>query len=173
MNELTDTINVLSLEAWNATETGVLSYVKTPIQRTFFTSNSDLIGKALRQAIIYFAETLNTVDRVSCIVGNEFRSTRTHRYPLPSPPDLVKPSETVLMEITTFAPLAFDYMRTMIGITRNDFQSSFNNGELINFANTGRSGSQMYKTQDDVRKIIKFSIFIKIINIGLYYKNFT
>jgi len=60
------------------------------------------------------------------------------------------------MEITTFAPIAFEYMRTMIGITRNDFQSSFNDNELINFTNTGKSGSQMYKTQDDVSEMILF-----------------
>jgi hypothetical protein len=158
MNELTDTISVLNLDAWNATDTGVLSHIKNPSQQKFFTNNSDLIGKALRQAIIYFAETLNTIDRTSCILGNEFRSTRTHRYQLSSPSD-EKTSETTTtttMEITTFAPIAFEYMRTMIGITRNDFQSSFNDNELINFTNTGKSGSQMYKTQDDVSEMILF-----------------
>jgi 1-phosphatidylinositol-4-phosphate 5-kinase len=149
MNELSDTLSVLNLEAWNATDTGVLSYIKTPIQQTFFNNNSDLIGKALRQAIIYFVNTLNDIDRESCILGTEFRSTRTHNYQIPSPTD-DKTSESTLIEITTYAPIAFEYMRTILGITRNDFQSSFNDGELINFSNTGKSGSQMYKTQDDV-----------------------
>ncbi|CAF3415746.1 unnamed protein product [Rotaria sp. Silwood1] len=151
MNDLTDTLSILSLEDWNATDTGVLSHIKTPIQNTFFSSNSDLIGKALRQSIIYFAETLNIVDRSSCIFGNEFRSTRTHKCQLLRTSD-EKTSETttIPIEITTYAPIAFEYMRTVIGITRNDFQTSFNCDELINFANTGRSGSQMYKTADDV-----------------------
>ncbi|CAF1291748.1 unnamed protein product [Rotaria sordida] len=150
MNELIDTLNLLNLDDWNATETGVLSHMKTPIQNTFFTNNSDLIGKTLRQSIIYFAETLHTIDQSSCIFGNEFRSTRTHKCTLLRSID-EKSSETITpMEITTYAPIAFDYMRTIIGITRNDFQLSFQSGELINFANTGRSGSQMYKTQDDV-----------------------
>jgi len=149
MNEITDTINILNLEAWIATETGVLSHMKTPIQQTFFTNNSELIGKALRQSIIYFAETLNTVDRVSCILGNEFRSTRTHKYHIIH-------SETTTIEITTLAPIAFEYIRSTIGITQQDFQSSFNNGELMNFTNTGKSGSQMYKTHDEVKTIYIF-----------------
>jgi hypothetical protein len=153
MNEITDTISILNLDAWNAVETGVLSYIKTPIQNSFFTNNSELIGIALRQSILYFAETLTTVDRSSCVLGNEFRSTRTHKYQVSRPPDEKTSETTTPMEITTFAPIAFDCTRTIIGISRNDFQSSFNDGELMNFANTGRSGSQMYKTQDDVREI--------------------
>jgi hypothetical protein len=155
MNEATDTTSVLSLEAWNATDTSVLSYIKTPIQQTVFTNNSDLIGKALRQSIIYFAETLNSNDRSTCILGNEFRSTRTHKYHVLSSTDEKTSETTVPLEITTFAPIAFEALREIIGITRNDFQSSFNIDELINFANTGRSGSQMYKTHDDVRKKFK------------------
>ncbi|UJR33051.1 hypothetical protein I4U23_020510 [Adineta vaga] len=150
MNEITDTVNLLNLDAWNASETSVLSYIKSPIQNTFFANNSELIGTALRQSIIHFAETLNTTDRFSCILGNEFRSTRTHKYQVSCPPDHKTGETTTPMEITTFAPIAFEYLRTIVGITRNDFQSSFNQNELINFANTGRSGSQMYKTQDDV-----------------------
>ncbi|CAF3921185.1 unnamed protein product [Rotaria sp. Silwood2] len=149
MNELTDTLNILSLEDWNATATGVLSHIKNPIQNTFFTSNSDLIGKTLRQSIVYFAETLNTVDQSSCILGNEFRSARTHKYKSLRSPDEKTSETTTPIEITTYAPIAFEYIRTIIGITANDFQSSFERGELINFVNTGRSGSQMYKTQDD------------------------
>lgn len=155
MSKQPDTVSTVNVEAWDATNHGLLSYVKTPIQTTFFVNNSDLIGKALRQAIIYFTNTLATADQRTCVLGNEFRSTRTHRYHLPPPADS-KTSEMTLMEITTYAPIAFDYMRTMIGILRNDFLSSFSNGELLNFANTGRSGSQMYKTPDDV------SIFLVI-----------
>ncbi|CAF1015264.1 unnamed protein product [Adineta steineri] len=150
MNEITDTINLLNLETWNATETGVLSHIKSPLQQTFFTNNSELIGTALRQSIIYFAETLNTTDRLACVLGNEFRSTRTHKYQVLCHTDGKTSETTVPMEITTFAPIAFEYMREIIGISRNDFQSSFNHDELINFANTGKSGSQMYKTKDDV-----------------------
>jgi len=162
MTDLSDTFNVLNLDAWHATDTDLFSYAKTPIQNTFFTKNSDLIGKALRRAIIYFAETINDIDRRSCTLGDEFRSTRTHKYHIPSPAD-DKTCETTLMEITTYAPIAFDYMRTNIGMTRNDFQSSFRQNELINFANTGKSGSQMYKTHDDVSVIIRFFLSIEII----------
>jgi hypothetical protein len=170
MTDHTDTFSVLNLDAWNATETGVFSYIKTPIQQTFFNNNSDLIGKALRQAIIYFADTLNSIDRTSCILGNEFRTTRTHKYQLPGP-STEKSSETTLIEITTYAPIAFEYMRTIIGMTRNDFHSSFNHGEFINFANTGKSGSQMYKTHDDVSK--NDSDYNLIFNLGLCNQNFT
>lgn len=149
MSDLPDTISTVSLEMWDAKENGLLSYVKTPIQTTFFTNNSDLIGKALRQAILYFTNTVVDADQKTCVLGTEFRSTRTHRYYLPPPADS-KTSESTLMEVTTYAPIAFDYMRTIIGISRNDFIASFDTGELVNFANTGRSGSQMYKTQDDV-----------------------
>ena len=166
MTDLSDTINVVTLETWSATDNGLLSYVKTPVQNTFFTKNSDLIGKALRQAIIYFDQTLNEIDRRSCIMGTEFRSTRTHRYQLPNS---TNPSETTLMEITTYAPIAFDYMRTMIGISRNDFQTSFSQNELINFANTGRSGSQMYKTHDDVSDSISyFFLLIELRSFQVY-----
>ena len=144
-----DSIGILNLNAWNASETSLLSYAKTPIQQTFFTNNSDLIGKALRNSIIHFAETINEVDRPACVLGNEFRSTRIHRYQVPRVIDDKAP-ELVTMEVTTFAPIAFDYIRSVIGITRNDFHQSFYHSELINFANTGRSGSQMYKTTDDV-----------------------
>src|ERR1700727_2225183 len=140
MTGTADTQSLLALETWNATETGVLSHIKSPIQQTFFTNNSELIGKALRQSIIYFAETLNTVDRSSCILENEFRSTRTHKYQVQRPPDEKTSETTATIEITTFAPIAFEHLRTIIGITRNDFYSSFNHGELINFANTGKSG---------------------------------
>ncbi|CAF0916527.1 unnamed protein product [Adineta ricciae] len=149
MNEITDSINLLNLDTWNATETSILSYIKTPIQNTFFANNSELIGTALRQSIIYFAETLNTTDRLSCTLGNEFRSTRTHKYQVLCPPDNKTGETTTPMEITTFAPIAFEYLRTIIGISRNDFHTSFDQGDFISFANTGRSGSQMYKTQDD------------------------
>lgn len=149
MTELSDIVSILSLDTWNATDTGVLSYMKTPMQQTFFTNNSDLIGKALRQAIIYFDDTTSITDRTACIIGNEFRSARTHKYSIPSPADS-NTSEPTTMEITTYAPIAFEYMRTIIGITRHNFQLSFDAGELINFANTGKSGSQMYKTPDDV-----------------------
>ena len=144
-----DSIGVLNLNAWNASDTSLFSYAKTPIQQTFFTNNSDLIGIALRNSIIYFAETTTDVDRPACVLGNEFRSTRTHRYQVPRVIDDKAP-ELVTMEVTTFAPIAFDYIRSVIGITRNDFRQSFDHSDLINFANTGRSGSQMYKTTDDV-----------------------
>ena len=159
MSKEVDTISTVNVETWDATNHGLLSYVKTPIQTTFFVNNSDLIGKALRQAIIYFANTLAEGDQRTCVLGNEFRSTRTHRYHLPPPAD-GKTSEMTLMEITTYAPIAFDYIRTIIGISRHDFLSSFSNGELLNFTNTGRSGSQMYKTPDDV------SIFFDIPSIS-------
>ncbi|CAM4754965.1 unnamed protein product [Rotaria magnacalcarata] len=150
MDELTDTFKILNTNDWCSKEAGVISYIKTPIQNFVFTNNSDEIGKTLRHAIIYFAETLNEADRSSCILGNEFHSTRTHKYKLPRSSD-GKTLETVTtMEVTTFAPIAFEYMRSMIGITPNDFYSSFSNDEFMNFANTGRSGSQMYKTYDDV-----------------------
>ncbi|CAM2715599.1 unnamed protein product [Rotaria socialis] len=150
MAEQTDTFNILNIDEWSSKETGVISYIKTPIQNLVFTNNSDEIGKTLRHAIIYFAETLSETDRSSCILGDEFRSTRTHRYKLPRSSD-GKTLETVTtMEVTTFAPIAFEYMRSMIGITPKDFHSSFSNDKFLNFANTGRSGSQMYKTYDDV-----------------------
>lgn len=147
MSELTDILGVLNLETWDATGTSVLSYLKTPIQQNFFTANSELIGKVLRRAIIYFDDTTEEIDRKSCAIGNEFRSLRTHKYPLPPPADSKTPT---IMEITTYAPIAFKYMRTNIGITQGDFQHSFDDGEFMNFVNTGKSGSQMYKTHDDV-----------------------
>jgi len=153
MNEINDTFGILNLDTWNATDTNVLSYLKTSIQQTFFSNNSHLIGKILRQAIIYFSDTLNSIDRTISTFGNEFRSTRTHKYQIIH-------SETTTIEITTLAPIAFEYLRSTIGITRQDFQSSFNNGELINFINTGKSGSQMYKTYDEVKKKIYFSFFL-------------
>jgi len=149
MTDTNDTINTLVLDSWNATDNGVLSYIKTPMQQTFFNNNSDLIGQALRRAIIYFGETLEDIDQRACVLGNEFRTTRTHRYQIPSVEDNGHAEPTV-MEITTYAPIAFDDMRLNIGISRRDFESSFRNDELINFANTGKSGSQMYKTRDDV-----------------------
>lgn len=168
-----DTIGVLNLNTWNATETSVLAYAKTPIQQTFFTNNSDLIGKALRNSINYFVDTLNELDRPACVLGNEFRSTRTHRYQVPRMIEDKAP-ELVTMEVTTFAPIAFEYIRSVIGITRNDFQQSFKESELINFANTGRSGSQMYKTTDDVSELI-FGILFRFDAslLGLYYQNLT
>lgn len=173
MNEITDSINLLNLDTWNATETSILSYIKTPIQNTFFANNSELIGTALRQSIIYFAETLNTTDRLSCTLGNEFRSTRTHKYQVLCPPDNKTGETTTPMEITTFAPIAFEYLRTIVGISRNDFHTSFDQGDFISFANTGRSGSQMYKTQDDVRNIFHIKSIDLIINLGLCYQNIT
>lgn len=148
-NEPGDTLNVLNLDEWSS---NVISHIKTPLQSNIFTNNSDTIGKTLRRAIIYFAETLNEIDRPSCVIGNEFRSTRTHKYTLSRPSDDKTSNATMSILITTYAPIAFDHARSAIGITRNNFHSSFSNGELINFANTGRSGSQMYKTYDDVSK---------------------
>jgi hypothetical protein len=145
MTETNDTHGVLNLDTWTATDINIFSYLKTPIQQSFFANNSNLIGKILRQAIIYFSKTLNSIDRLSCTLGNEFRSTRTRKYQ-------VMHTETTTIEITTLAPIGFEYLRSAIGLTEHDFQSSFNNGELINFTNTGKSGSQMYKTQDEVEK---------------------
>ena len=151
VNESTaDTIGVVNLETWNATETGVFSYVKTPIQQSSFSNNSDLIGRALRQSIVYFADTLNELDRTSCVLGNEFRSTRTHRLQMSRTTE-EKTTDLVTIDITTFAPIAFENIRSVVGITKNDFYTSFNQTELVNFANTGKSGSQMFKTLDDVR----------------------
>jgi hypothetical protein len=146
MYEITDTLGNINLDTWSATDTNVFSYLKTPMQQTFFANNSQLIGKILRQAIIYFSDTLNTIDRISSTFGNEFRSTRAHKYQ-------VIHSEITTIEITTLAPIAFEYIRSTIGITQQDFQSSFNNEELKNFINTGKSGSQMYKTHDEVKII--------------------
>jgi hypothetical protein len=143
MNEIPDTLGILNLDTWNATDTNVFSYLKTPIQQTSFTNHSHFIGKTLRQAIIYFSETLNSIDRPSCAIGNEFRSTRTRRYQIIH-------SETTTVEITILAPIAFEYLRSAIGIKRHDFQASFQNGEFLDFANTGKSGSQMYKTYNEV-----------------------
>jgi hypothetical protein len=150
MNENHDTLGVLNLNTWNATDTNVLSYLKTPIQQSSFVNNSDLIGKTLRQAIIDFSDTLNSIDRPSCIFGNEFCSTRTRKYQVIRSTN--ENSETTAMEITTLAPIAFEHIRSAIGITRHDFQLSFTNGELMNFTNTGKSGSQMYKTNDEVKR---------------------
>lgn len=164
MSDVPDTISIVTLETWDAKENGLLSYVKTPIQTNFFANNSDLIGKALRQAILYFTNTVIDADQHTCVLGTEFRTTRTHRYQLPPPAD-GKTSESTLMEVTTFAPIAFDHMRSIIGISRNDFLSSFDAGELINFANTGRSGSQMYKTLDDVSMICSISYRLSSVQI--------
>ncbi|CAF4164790.1 unnamed protein product, partial [Rotaria magnacalcarata] len=65
MDELTDTFKILNTNDWCSKEAGVISYIKTPIQNFVFTNNSDEIGKTLRHAIIYFAETLNEADRSS------------------------------------------------------------------------------------------------------------
>ena len=79
MSATTDNISVLNIDDCTAAEIGVLSHIKTPIQHTVFTNHSDLISKALRQSILYFSKTLNTSDRPSCMLRNEFRSVRTHR----------------------------------------------------------------------------------------------
>lgn len=167
MTEIPDILGILNLDTWNATDTNIFSYLKTPIQQTFFTSNSHLIGKTLRQAIIYFSDTLNSIDRIFCTLGNEFRSTRTRKYQIIH-------SETTTIEITTLAPIAFEYLRSSIGITRQDFRESFHNDELRNFNNTGKSGSQMYKTSDEVRTF-DFSFLLNklfFFPVGLYNQNF-
>jgi hypothetical protein len=156
MTETNDTLGVLNLDAWTATDANVFSYLKTPIQQTFFANNSHLISKILRQAIVHFSDTVNSIDRSSCALGNEFRSTRTRKYQ-------VIHSETTTIEITTLAPIGFEYLRSAIGITQHDFQASFNSGELTNFVNTGKSGSQMYKTQDEVKRIFSFSSNAEIV----------
>ena len=171
MADTSDTLGMLNLDTWNAIDTGILSYVKTPMQQTAFNNNSDLIGKALRHSILYFADTVNTIDRPGCILGNEFRSTRTHRYQTVSVSD-EKGSEAATLEITAFAPIAFEYIRSAVGITRQDFQSSFNQGDLVNFANTGRSGSQMYKTLDDVSANVCWpSSLSQSLILGLHHQN--
>lgn len=151
MNEIIDTLGMINLDAWNATDSNIVSYLKTPLQQTFFANNAHLIGKTLRQAIIYFSDTLNSIDRTFCSIGNEFRSTRTRKY------SIVQSETTTVMEITTLAPIAFEDLRSMVGITRQDFHSSFHHGGLIDFANTGKSGSQMYKTSDEVNRTILLS----------------
>jgi hypothetical protein len=170
-SQSTDTFGIVNFDTWQTLDIGLLSYIKTPLQQTYVTNNSDLIARTLRQSILYFAQTLSSIDRSSVILGNEFCSTRTHKYQV-SRSKTDKTSDLVTVELTTYAPIAFESIRSVVGITRDNFHSSFDQGDLLSFANTGRSGSQMFKTQDDVGTILTQSIvlanFIRILYVDVY-----
>ena len=140
---MSEVLGILDIEKWTAIDMNVLSGLKTPIERIFSTDNSHLIREVLRQAICSFSETINSIDRKFCTLANEFRSTRTRKY-------LIRHSETTNSEITTFAPIAFECLRTRMGIRPMEFQASFHDGDLLEMTKTGKSDSQMYRTSDEV-----------------------
>ncbi|CAF0920356.1 unnamed protein product [Didymodactylos carnosus] len=146
--DILQTLNRINFDSWNSTDSNVLSYLKSPIQHAAFAANSDTIGKTLRQSIIHFLDTID-IDRKNVLKDDEFRSTRTKHYEILEQSNNNNNNKTTI-EITNLAPLAFEQLREKIHISRQDFRSSFADGDLINFANTGKSGSQMYKTYDDV-----------------------
>lgn len=136
---MSEILGILDIEKWTTIDMNVLSCLKTPIERIFSTANSRLI----RQAICFLSETIDTIDRKFCTLANEFRSTRTRKYS-------IRHSETTNIEITTFAPIAFECLRTRMGILPMEFQASFHDGDLLEMTKTGKLNSQMYKTSDEV-----------------------
>ncbi|CAF1289827.1 unnamed protein product [Didymodactylos carnosus] len=143
--DLSQTLGVINVDAWNSTDSNILSYLKSPMQQSAFSTNSNIIGKTLRNAIINFLDTFD-IDHTNMTKDNVFRSTRTKQYEVLEQPS----NKTTTIEITNLAPVAFENLRESIQISRQNFRASFADGDLINFVNTGKSGSQMYKTFDAV-----------------------
>ena len=133
-------------------DTHISSYIKSPLHMRFMGSKTNLIGQVLRQAIVQLIDhmrsrSVRNIEDETTILGTEHRAYHSAFYRLKSDDEVF---DDMRLEIQSLAPLVFTQIRETIGIKLDEFRESFAGHSLKDFTNPGKSGSLMFKTQDDL-----------------------
>jgi hypothetical protein len=166
INRESITEGVYSSDLWNRFDCHFGSYVKSPIQLRFLSSKTDLIGRALRFAIVDLLEylTRNSTEHNendTTVLGTEHHVYHSGHYRLSindnnhyDCTEIKQHDDQIRLTISSLAPAIFWQLRHDIGINHVEFSRSFTQSTLKDFTNPGKSGSLMYKTGDE-RFILK------------------
>ncbi|CAF0729830.1 unnamed protein product [Didymodactylos carnosus] len=148
---------LLNFELWNPFDLHVMSYIRSPMQQHFATEKSNVICRALRLAVVDLLDTIdknNYREDDTTIIGTEHRTFRSRHYHVK-----IDEGENITgntfeqsfeLDVSALAPLVFYQLRNDIGISNEEFRHSFAHEQLRDFTNPGKSGSLMYKTNDDL-----------------------
>jgi hypothetical protein len=155
-NEITE--GLFNIDLWNPVDCHLISYVKSPILLHFLSSKAEIIGRALRYAIVDLFDHISHqsnkyIENETTVIGTEHRLYHSRRYTFSSIDNEYQYSalnNIIELEISSLAPTVFYQLREDIGISNNDFIQSFSKHHLEDFTNPGKSGSVMYKTSDDL-----------------------
>jgi hypothetical protein len=157
-DEITE--GLYSNDLWNPFDCHIPSYVKSSVQLRFMSSKTLIIGRVLRHAIVDLLDNISKksnehIENETTVIGTEHRLYHLRRYTLKSKnneyhySDLINDGN-IELEISSLAPTIFYQLREDIDISNKDFRQSFSKHHLKNFTNSGKSGSLMYKTFDDL-----------------------
>ncbi|CAF1164405.1 unnamed protein product [Rotaria sordida] len=138
-----------------------VSFVQTPITLRYVSSKTSILGPALCHGIIDLLDHLTKIfneykEDDTTTFGNENHLYHSCQYTLNVKEDniqfveLTNHNDKIHIEISSLAPTIFYQIREDIGISNEKFRQSFSEYNLKDFTNTGRSGSLMYKTHDQL-----------------------
>ncbi|CAF2865571.1 unnamed protein product [Rotaria sp. Silwood2] len=137
------------------------SFVTAPIALRYVSSKTSVIGPVLCKGIVdlldHVTKRFNEYqeDDTTTFV-NEHNLYHSCQYTLNIKEDniefreLTNNNDTINIEVSSLAPTIFYQLREDIGISNEKFRTSFSEYNLKDFTNTGRSGSLMYKTYDQL-----------------------
>ncbi|CAF5031441.1 unnamed protein product, partial [Rotaria sp. Silwood1] len=137
------------------------SFVKAPITLRYVSSKTSVIGPALCHGIVdlldHVTKRFNEYQEDDTTTfGNEHHLYHSCQYTFNVKEDniqfaeLTNNDDKINIEISSLAPTIFYQLREDIGISNEKFRESFSEYNLKDFTNTGRSGSLMYKTNDQL-----------------------
>ncbi|CAF2226145.1 unnamed protein product [Rotaria magnacalcarata] len=158
-NEISE--GLLNIDLWDRLDFHLGSYVKSPIQLRYVSSKTSTIGRALQLSIVDLIDHVKrkftdyTEDNAT-LLGTENRLYHSRQYSLNAKDVNIESFQSngiddkLNIEISSLAPTIFYQLREDIGISNEKFRQSFSEHDLKDFINTGRSGSLMYKTSDNL-----------------------
>ncbi|CAF1010081.1 unnamed protein product [Rotaria sordida] len=152
---------VLNIDVLNRLDFHAASFVKAPITLRYVSSKTSAIGPALCHGIIDLLDHVTKrfheyKEDDTTSFGNENHLYHSCQYTLNVKEDniqfaeLTNNDDKINIEISSLAPTMFYQLREDIGISNEKFRQSFSEYNLKDFTNTGRSGSLMYKTYDQL-----------------------
>ncbi|CAF4574718.1 unnamed protein product [Rotaria sp. Silwood2] len=156
-----------SKDLWKPFNCHLASYIKSSLQLRFINSKTSIISQALRHAIVDLLYNITQhpneyIENETTVVGTEHRIYHSRRYLYNLNTNRVQRTNAndddspegddneIEFEISSIAPTVFYELREDIGISNIDFRRSFSKHHLKDCTNSGKSGSLMYRTFDDL-----------------------
>ena len=147
-------------DVWDRLDLHLKSYVKSPLQLRYVSTKTTPIGRALSSGVVDLLDNIlnninGYVENETAILGTENRISHSRNYRLKlneekSVGEAGDDDDELECQITSIAPTVFAQLRQDIGISNANFRQSFAEQPLKDFTNSGKSGSLMYKTFDDL-----------------------
>ncbi|CAF4891815.1 unnamed protein product [Rotaria sp. Silwood1] len=153
--------SLLDIDVLDQLDFHAASFVTAPITLRYVSSKTSVIGPTLCHGIVdlldHVTKKFNEYKEDDITVfGNEHHLYHSCQYTLNVKEDniqfaeLINNDDKIHIEISSLAPTIFYQLREDLGISNEKFRQSFSQYNLKDFTNTGRSGSLMYKTDDQL-----------------------